>query len=310
MISLIIRRIIGSIAVLFAVSFMSYLLIFFAPGDPATIMLAKQIGHIPNQTQLESFRAEHGFDKPLIVQYYTWLKNAIRGNLGNSIRTGRLIVPEIRGRFEITLLLVSVTMVVAIIIGIPSGLLAAWFKNTLIDRFIHSLSMIAVAVPDFWLAFLLVILFSVTLHWLPSFGTGNLKHLILPVICLGLANIARLNRLTRSGMLSVEREKYILAARAKGLSRLSAWFTHGFPNISVSIVTLIVALFSVAITSTIIIESVFSWPGIGAYFVDAISYRDLPVIQAMVVLYGAVIILGNTLADISYVIMDPRIRFE
>lgn len=310
MISFIIKRIIGSIVVLFAVSFMSFMLIFFAPGDPATIMLAKQIGQRPNQMQLESFRAEHGFDKPLMVQYYNWLKNAVQGDLGNSIRTGRLIVPEIKARFKITLLLVSVTMVVAIAVGIPTGLLGSWFKNTLIDKFIHSLSMIAVAVPDFWLAFLLVILFSVILHWLPSFGTGSLKHFILPVICLGLANIARLNRLTRSGMLGVEREKYILAARAKGLSRLSAWFTHGFPNITVSIVTLIVTLFCVAITSTIIIESVFSWPGIGSYFVDAISYRDLPVIQAMVVLYGAVFIIGNTIADISYVIIDPRIRLE
>jgi peptide/nickel transport system permease protein len=201
-------------------------------------------------------------------------------------------------------------MFVAILFGIPGGLLAAWFKNTFLDRLIHALSMLAVAIPDFWLAFLLLLIFSINLRWLPSHGMGSVNNLILPVICLGLANIARLNRLTRSGLMSVEREKYLLSARAKGLDRRTAWIRHGFPNIAVPIVTLIFTLFSGAIAGTIIIENVFAWPGIGSYFVEAVNYRDLPVIQALVALYGAVFILGNILADIATVIIDPRIRLD
>jgi peptide/nickel transport system permease protein len=310
MLRFLLRRSLGSIAVLLVVTFMSYTLIFLAPGDPATILIGKQTGQFPNPEQIAHFRAEYGLDHPFLVQYFNWIKQAVQGDLGVSIRTGVQIVPEVRARFANTLLLVSVTMFVAIIIGIPSGLLAAWFKNSFLDRLIHALSMLAVAIPDFWLAFLLILLFSIDLRWLPSHGMGSLKHLILPVICLGLANIARLNRLTRSGLLGVEREKYLLSARAKGLARRTAWIRHGFPNVAVPIVTLIFTLFSGSIAGTIIIENVFAWPGIGSYFVEAVSYRDLPVIQAMVALYGAVFILGNILADIAYVIIDPRIRLD
>ena len=304
------RRTLWSIVVLLVVSFMSYTLIFIAPGDPATILIGKQTGRFPTPEQVAQFRTEYGLDKPLLVQYYNWLKQAVQGYLGQSFRTGTSVASEVRVRFGNTLLLVTVTMLVAIILGIPSGLLAAWFKDTFLDRFIHALSMLAVAIPDFWLAFLLILLFSIVLRWLPSHGIGSAKHLILPVICLGLANIARLNRLTRSGLVGVEGEKYVLSARAKGLTRRTAWIKHGFPNIAVPIVTLIFTLFSGAIAGTIIIENVFAWPGIGFYFVEAVNYRDLPVIQAMVALYAAVFIAGNILADIAYVIIDPRIRLD
>ena len=304
------RRTLWSIVVLLVVSLMSYTLIFIAPGDPATILIGKQTGRFPTPEQVAQFRAEHGLDKPLLVQYYNWLKQAVQGDLGQSFRTGTSVVSEVHVRFGNTLLLVTVTMLVAIILGIPSGLLAAWFKDTFLDRFIHALSMLAVAIPDFWLAFLLILLFSIVLRWLPSHGIGSGRHLILPVICLGLANIARLNRLTRSGLVAVEGEKYVLSARAKGLTRRTAWIKHGFPNVAVPIVTLIFTLFSGAIAGTIIIENVFAWPGIGFYFVEAVNYRDLPVIQAMVALYAAVFIVGNILADIAYVIIDTRIRLD
>jgi peptide/nickel transport system permease protein len=310
MIRFFLRRTLWSLAVLLLVTFMSYTLIFIAPGDPAAILIGKQTGQFPTPEQLALFRAEYGFDKPLLVQYGNWLKQAIQGNLGESIRTGNLVISELSDRFGNTLLLVSVTMLVAIIFGIPSGLLAAWFKNSFLDRVIHALSMLAVAVPDFWLAFLLILFFSIDHRWLPSHGMGSVKNLILPVTCLGLANIARLNRLTRSGLMSIEREKYLLSARAKGLARRTAWIRHGFPNIAIPIVTLFFTLFSGAIAGTIIIENVFAWPGIGTYFVEAVKYRDLPVIQALVALYGAVFILGNILADITYVIIDPRIRLD
>jgi peptide/nickel transport system permease protein len=250
------RRTLGSIAVLLIVTFMSYVLIFIAPGDPAAILIGKQTGRYPTQAQITLFRA-------------------VQGNLGESMRTGKLVISEVGDRFGNTLLLVTATMFVAILFGIPGGLLAAWFKNTFLDRLIHALSMLAVAIPDFWLAFLLLLIFSINLRWLPSHGMGSVNNLILPVICLGLANIARLNRLTRSGLMSVEREKYLLSARAKGLDRRTAWIRHGFPNIAVPIVTLIFTLFSGAIA-----------------------------------LYGAVFILGNILADIATVIIDPRIRLD
>ena len=304
------RRTLWSIVVLLVISLMSYTLIFIAPGDPATILIGKQTGRFPTPEQVAQFRAEHGLDKPLLVQYYNWLKQAVQGDLGQSFRTGTSVVSEVHVRFGNTLLLVTVTMLVAIILGIPSGLLAAWFKDTFLDRFIHALSMLAFAIPDFLLAFLLILLFSIVLRWLPSHGIGSGRHLILPVICLGLANIARLNRLTRSGLVGVEGEKYVLSARAKGLTRRTAWIKHGFPNVAVPIVTLIFTLFSGAIAGTIIIENVFAWPGIGFYFVEAVNYRDLPVIQAMVALYAAVFIVGNILADIAYVIIDPRIRLD
>ena len=304
------RRSFWSVAVLLVVSFMSYTLIFIAPGDPATILIGKQTGRFPTPEQVAQFRAEYGLDKPLLVQYINWLKQAVQGDFGQSFRTGTSVASEVRVRFGNTLLLVTATMLVAIVLGIPSGVLAAWFKNSFIDRFIHSLSMLAVAIPDFWLAFLLVLIFAIILHWLPSHGMGSARHLILPVICLGLANIARLNRLTRTGLVGVEREKYVLSARAKGLTRRIAWVKHGFPNTAVPIVTLVFTLFSGAVAGAIIIENVFAWPGIGSYFVEAVNYRDLPVIQAMVSLYALVFIVGNIMADVSYAIIDPRIRLD
>ena len=310
MVRFLLRRVIGASAVLIAVSLMAYSLIYLAPGDPATIILARQIGRLPSPEQVASLSAQYGLDKPLVVQYFNWVIQALHGDFGYSIRTKNPIVKEASSRFSVTLLVASLTMIGAVIIGIPTGLLAAWRKNTLLDHATRAVALLAVAIPDFWLGFLLVFAFSVSLHWLPSHGIGSPKHMILPVICLLVANSARLSRLTRSGMLEVEREKYLLGARAKGLTRRAAWVRHGFPNAAVPLVTLIAAMFSVTIASTIIIETMFALPGIGYYFLQAVNYRDIPVIQALVVLYGAVFMFFSLVADIAYVMIDPRIRLD
>ena len=304
------KRLVSSTAVLLAISILAYTLIYMTPGDPATIIIARQIGQFPTPEQVARLSPELGLDKPPIVQYFNWLGQALQGDFGKSIRTGVPVAEEIRVRLGPTLLLAGVTTILTAIVGIPTGFLAAWRENSFWDHLTRMVAMLGVSIPNFWLAFLLILVFSVTYRMLPTHGIGTPEHLILPVICIGVAYAARLSRLTRSGFLEVQHEEYLLGARAKGLGRRAVWLRHALPNISVPLITLIATQFSYIVAGSVIIETLFAWPGIGNYYIISVNFRDIPVIQTLILLFGAIFVLINFFADFAYGVIDPRIRPE
>lgn len=310
MIRFLLKRLAGSVAVLVAISLLTYFLIYLAPGDPAVVIVRSRMGRLPTQEEVALVRSEYGLDQPLFLQYIAWAGRAVRGDLGYSIRTGKPVVKEISIRFGPTLLLAGVTTLFALSVGIPTGLIAAQKFNSLWDHLSRTATLLSVSIPDFWLAFLLILVFSIYLGWLPTYGFRGVEYLILPVISLGLAHAARLSRLTRSTLLQVQHQNYLQTARAKGLSERAVWVRHALPNIKIPLLTLAANQFSSIVASSVIVETLFSWPGIGNYYIVSVKFRDLPAIQAMVLLFAFVFVSVNIMTDIAYTLIDPRIRLD
>lgn len=302
------KRIINSILILLGVSWLVYLLIYLAPADPAQVIAGQRFGKPPKPEVIAWIRTEHGLDQPILWQYLRWLGQTLQGDLGRSIRTNELVLVEIKQRWGFSLILGTATMGFVLLLGLPAGVLAALRPHSGWDQLTRLLALTGVSIPEFWLAFLLILIFAVHLGWLPSFGAKGGLHLILPLLTLGLAHLARLSRLTRSILLEELHQDYMRTAQAKGLARVAAISRHALPNIAVPFITLVAYQFSALISGTIIVETVFSWPGLGSYYIIAVDYRDIPVIQAMVLLYALIIIFSNLLADLSYGLFDPRIR--
>lgn len=250
-----------------------------------------------------------GLDKPLYVQYWSFISHAAQGDLGNSIRAQRPVVELIGGRIPNTLLLGSVSIGISILIALPIGVYAAVRRGRIFDKLAGVYAILGQATPPFWLGLLLVLVFAVWLRWLPAGGKAGPLSLILPAITLGWYNAAGVMRLTRSAMLDVLGNDYIKLARAKGLSEFRIIWTHGFKNAAIPVVTFSVIIFGRALTGTIIVETVFFWPGVGRLLMDGVSGRDYPVVQAGVLLLGAVYVFGNLFSDILYTVIDPRIRY-
>lgn len=307
---LLVKRFIGSIAVLISVSLLAFLLFFLAPGDPATVIIAQRIGRLPPPDMVATLSVEYGLDKPILVQYVDWVTRAVQGDFGISLRTHEPVAKEIGKRIGATVLLASTATLISILLAIPIGFLAAWKVNSFWDHAARTAAMVSVSIPNFWLAYLLILLFSITLSWLPTHGNSTPLHIILPVICLAAGDTARLSRLTRSGFLEVSHEKYLIAARAKGLLRRNAWIRHALPNIAGPLVTLIATQFGYIIAGSVIVETLFAWPGIGNLFISSINFRDLAVTQALILLFGAVFASMNLIADLICMAIDPRISRE
>lgn len=310
MVIFLLKRLAGSVAVLVATSLLAYFLIYLAPGDPAVVIVRSRMGRLPTPEEVTRVRAEYGLDRPPLVQYFAWAGRAVRGDFGYSIRTGKPVAKEIGARIAPTLLLAGVATLFAVIVGIPTGLIAAQKFNSFWDHLSRTIALLCVSIPDFWLAFLLILVFSIYLGWLPTYGLRGVEYLVLPVVSLGLAHAARLSRLTRSTLLQVQHQDYMQTARAKGLSELAVWVRHALPNITVPLLTLVANQFSSIVASSVIIETLFSWPGIGSYYIVSVKFRDLPVISAMVLLFAFVFVLVNIITDLAYALIDPRIRIE
>ena len=310
MIRFLLKRLAGSIAVLVATSLLAYFLIYLAPGDPAVVILRTRIGRLPTLEEVARVRSEYGLDQPLLLQYATWASRAVKGDLGYSLRTGTPVVEEISTRIGPTFLLAGTTTLFTLAIGISTGLIAAQKFNSLWDQLSGIVALLCVSIPDFWLAFLLILVFSIYLGWLPTYGLRGLEYLILPVVSLGLAHAAHLSRLTRSALLQVQYQNYLQTARAKGLSERAVWVWHALPNVAVPLLTLVADQFNHIVAGSVIVETLFSLPGIGNYFIISVKSRDLPAIQAIVLLFTFLLVLINTIADITYTLIDPRIRLE
>jgi ABC-type dipeptide/oligopeptide/nickel transport system permease component len=303
------RRIVSLIPVLLGVSLLAFGLGLLAPGDPAPA-LYKQLYGVPavDPASLAKFRQEFGLNDPVPLRYARWLGDAVRGDLGHSYRSGRPIMQEIVAGFVPSLQLATGGLLVAVLIAFPLGIFAALWQNSVSDFVLRALTLFGASMPSFWLAYLFILLFSVQLRWLPVAGTGSWQALILPCVVLGIGGAATLSRLLRSSMLEVLSQDYVRTARSKGLRERSIVLKHALHNALIPAVTIMGGMFAGLLAGAVIVEFVFSRPGLGLLITNAISFRDYPVIQGVVLLGGAVFVFVNLLVDISYTWIDPRIR--
>lgn len=251
-----------------------------------------------------------GFDKPLIVQYSKFFLGAVQGDFGKSWDQGEPALKVVLERMPATIQLALTAFVISVLIGIPLGCLAALRENTAYDQSLMIGSVVGQAVPNFWLALMMILFFSVYLRWLPSFGRGGLSHLVMPAFTAATFHIARLARLMRSEMLEALRQDYILTARSKGVVERLVVFRHALKNCSIPIVTLLGIDLGLLLGGTVIIETVFAWPGVGRLTVQSIHSRDFPVVQVSVFLLASIFVVVNLIVDILYKYLDPRIDFR
>jgi len=301
-----VRRLLLTVPVLVGVATLVFALIHLVPGDPAQSML----GEGASEDEVVQLRHRLGLDRPLFEQYRAFLTGLVRGDLGTSFRYGTPVTREIRDRLLRTMQLAVAAMGVAILIAIPLGIAAAVFRGKWIDHAAMTLALVGISMPNFWLGPLLAILFAVYLGWLPVAGTGTVWHLVLPAITLGAALAAILARMTRASLLEELRELYVVAARARGLSRLRAVVRHAFRNSLIPIVTIIGLQFGAVLTGTIITETIFAWPGVGRLLIQAITFRDYPLVQGCILFISLTYVGMNLLTDLTYGILDPRIRYD
>ncbi|MEZ0347653.1 MAG: ABC transporter permease [Thermus sp.] len=334
--SYIVRRLLGLVPVLFGITLLVFLFLQLIPGDPAQAIL----GERGTPEQLAALREKLGLNRPLYVQYLTFVRNVLTGDLGTSAVSTIPVAEELKRRWPATFELALAATLVAVVLGIPVGILAAVRKNSLLDTLSMSLSLVGVSMPVFWLGLLLVYLFAVNLHWLPTGGrlstdlavdfrpiTGfllldgllalkpgvfldALKHLVLPALTLGTIPLAILTRITRSAMLEVLSQDYVRTARAKGLAERQVILKHALKNALLPVVTIIGLQFGTLLGGAILTETIFSWPGIGSYIYEGILNRDYPVVQAGVLVVATAFVLVNLLVDLSYALLDPRIQYR
>ena len=306
MLRYLVRRLLLTIPVLLGVATLVFSLIHFIPGDPAQAMLGE--GAAPED--VAQLRVRLGLDRPLLVQYGSFLGGLARGDLGVSLRNDQPVLQQIVERMPATAELAFASMAVAVLIALPLGIIAAVWRGTAVDYGAMTLSLVGISIPNFWLGPLLAIVFAVELGWLPVGGRGTLAHLVLPAVTLGAALAAILARMTRASLLEELREPYVLAARAKGVSRTRAILHHAFRNSLIPIVTILGLQFGVVLTGAVITETIFAWPGIGRLLIQSISFRDYPTVQGCVLLIAVTYVGVNLLTDLTYGFLDPRIRVD
>lgn len=310
----IIKRLIHLLPVLFGVSLAVFLLLRLTPGDPATAILGVQA--TPNE--VARIRHALGLDRPWWVQYSIWLGNVLQGDLGVSYQNKRPVTLIIGQRLPATIELAVMSLLIAAVLGISTGILSALKRYTMADYIFTSLALFGISMPSFWFAILLILIFSLYLGWLPASGYApvseglgkHLSHLVLPSIALGLFNTGALMRFTRSSMLEVISQDYIRTARAKGLLEGTVVYRHALKNALIPTLTVLGLQIGFLMAGAVIIEQVFAWPGIGWLTLTAINQRDYPVVMGVVLIIALVFVLSNLVVDILYTWVDPRIRFS
>jgi peptide/nickel transport system permease protein len=306
------RRLLALVLTLLAASLIVFLVLEILPGDPAAVMLG--VGAQPDT--LAALRAELGLDRPAALRYAAWIRGMLTGDLGRSYTYGVPVAELVRERLAVSLPLAGMALTLATAIGIPLGVAAAARRGRPADLGIMAATQLGVAVPNFWFAILLILLFSVQLRWLPAGGFAGwdaglwpgLRSLLLPAVALALPQAAILARVTRSAVLESLGEDYVRTARAKGLPRSAALWRHAVPNALIPVVTIMGLQFSFLLAGTIIIEQVFYLPGLGRLIFQAIAQRDLIVVKSLVVLLAGAVVLVNFAVDLTYAWLDPRLR--
>ncbi|MEA2819278.1 MAG: peptide/nickel transport system permease protein [Bradyrhizobium sp.] len=313
MLSYILRRILSTLPVMGIVAMFVFSLLYITPGDPAAVIAGDQA----SPADVERIRQGLGLDRPFLVQFGTWLWGILHGDLGTSIFTNLPVTSLIAQRIEPTLSLMAITLVLTILIAVPLGVVAAWKAGSWVDRSIMAFAVFAFSLPVFVVGYVLAYVFALQFEWLPVQGYTPLaqglwpwlQNLILPAIALGSVYIALIARITRASMLEVLQQDYIRTARAKGLDQRSILFVHALKNAAVPIVTVIGIGVALLIGGAVVTESVFAIPGLGRLTIDAILRRDYPVIQGIVLLFSFLYVLVNLLVDVTYTLVDPRIRY-
>lgn len=302
------RRLLMSLLVLFGVSVLTFLMLHLVPGDPVHAMLGRQA---VTAERAEQLRQELGLADPLPVQYGRYVSQALQGDLGRSIRSGRPVTATILEQLSSTIQLTLAAMAVAVVMGGSLGLLAALKPNTWLDTLTMTIAISGISIPSFWLGLLLILLFAVTLGWLPAVAAGNdWRGLILPALTLGLGEGAVITRLVRASMLDVLGQQYLTTARAKGVSERRVVLIHALRNALIPVVTVLGLQTGYLLAGSIVVESIFARQGLGRLAVTAISNRDFPVAQGVVLVIATIYVLVNTLTDLTYAVLDPRIRLQ
>ncbi len=318
MTAFIIRRLLQTIVILFIVSLIVFLALRLLPGDPIVILVSQAQLQQFSEEQLDQLRHEHGLDRPIIMQYFAWVGGIFRGDLGNSITNNEPVTKEIFKRLPITIHLGVLAFLFSIIIGVPAGVISAVRRGGWLDNTVTFFANIGITIPVFWLAILLVYLFSLKLGWLPVFGytspftdfVKSTRQLIMPVFCLAIFGIAGNARQTRSAMLEVMMQDYIRTAWSKGLRERVIVTKHALKNGIIPVVTLVGMGISQILGGSVLIETVFAVNGIGRLMVNSTFNYDYPYVQAIVLMIAIAIVLANLLVDLSYVWIDPRVRYE
>jgi len=306
------KRLLMTVPTLVIVAMLVFALMRLVPGDPAAVM----VGDLADPHVLEEVRRNLALDEPLLVQFGTWLGNLAKGDLGHSIMTGEPVLEAMLRRFGVTAQVVLFSIVLAVLVAIPAGLLAAWRQNTRLDLAMMFAVILCVSVPSFWMGILLILLFGVQLGWLPTIGyvsitedfAAGIRYLALPVLALLLGEMASLTRMMRSSTLEVLRLEYITHARAKGLPEHLVLLRHALPNAFAPVLTLLGLMLGSLLGGAVVIETVFTLPGLGRFLVDGIYARDYPVVQGTLLLVAGLYVLANLVVDVLYPLFDPRVR--
>lgn len=307
------RRLAQTVPVLLGVSVLAFAIMHVVPGDPVRLIA----GPDAPEEVVDRIRTELGLDRPLHVQYLSFLGRALQGDLGRSLRSRAPVVDDILARFPATLELTTVSMVIAVLIGIPLGVVSAVRRSTWVDYLAMGTSLSALSMPIFWLAIVAIWLFSLHLGWFPVSGRGGavwewdgMRHVALPALTLATTSVAIIGRLTRSGMLEVLGRDYVVTARAKGVSQLGVVGKHALANALIPVVTVVGLQYGFLLGGAVVTETIFAWPGIGRLAMTAILQRDYPVVQGCVLLVAVLFVLINLVVDLLYAWLDPRIRYE
>ncbi len=300
------RRLLFTLPALLGVTLVVFLLVHLIPGDPARLVA----GLLATNEEVERIRVELGLNRPLYIQYFIFLKDILSGNLGLSAVTRTAVITEIGSRFGATLSLAVTSVVLATGLGVVAGVSSAASHNTILDYSVMVIALAGVSIPIFWLGIMLMLVFSVHLHWLPAGGYGTPVHLILPSIALAAFSIAIIARITRSSLLETLGMDYVRTARAKGLSHRLVVYRHALQNALIPVITVVGLQFGTLLGGAVLTETTFAWPGLGRLLVGAISSRDYPVIQGIVLVFASLFVLVNLAVDVLYAYVDPRIHYE
>ncbi len=309
----VLRRVVALVPVLMVVAVVSFSILHLTPGDPAGVIL----GFNATQEDIDRVHRQLGLDQPLLVQFVRWVGGVLRGDLGESLFMGQPVTQAIREHLEPTIMLTLYALVIAVGVALPLGILAPTRRTRLADQGLIIFSLLGVSIPDFLLGLLLILFFSVRLHWLPSAGYQplsaglwpNLRSLLLPAIALGAMQSALLTRITRSSVLEVLNQEYVNTARAKGLSAAAVLVRHVLKNALIPIITTIGLVYAVLMAGAVIVETVFNLPGVGKLVVNSVLRSDYPVIQGAILLVAVMYVLINLAVDVIYAFVDPRIRY-
>ena len=308
MISYCCKRILTTVPVLLGISLLAFILGVLSPGDPAEFVLNQDGLYAPSEEQLEAMREELGLNKPLWLRYGLWLMGVLQGDLGSSYITGRDIAAEIAQRLPVTLELAVLALLMAGVGGIFLGSICAVYRGSFFDNFVKNLTHVMLSIPGFWLALILILIFSEQLRWLPTSGTGSLKYFLLPAFVLAFATMSTVCRFMRGALLTEFGRQYFLVAKVRGINKLNLLTRYALPNAIIPVIALLGNYFASVLGGSVIAESIFAIPGISSMALEAIRYRDYPVLQAYVLVSGCTLILVMVTVDLLIAYLNPKVK--